>query len=377
VSKYIGTRLLFLVLKLEHKISCSQLIIYSLVYNWAMVDYELSLFHDTSPILSIGDLQTPLPCNDSLWRSKSSEEWLKMMQETYPRSSNMEFHSHIYPTEDLSLSHLFQDLLRDETETKPRKLSALYLKLLLHPLQNLVYPLGQLLSCFYGIHDNQLGTPSHTTASTLLQLEEVQSLLHKWYDLAMHNHRIDSDCPVTNSSLVLYHLVYLNTVTYFPGVERVVRREDSNGHSWESELQSKKFIYHSDKAVFHALRVFMLISKWPKSGRAPWWSAALYRAAMILWVDRISRSYRRDGYDNEKVELLNSDTCNDLAIKEYLSESSCTLYTGTRGGDCAKPGLPEEILLHCVSLLEDGVSSRFSDGIKRKLQTVLKIWKAV
>jgi len=351
-----------------------RLILTSLVYNWAMIDQELSLFHDTSPILSITDLQTPLPCDERLWRSRNSAEWLKILQETYAGCSNVEYHSPTVYHEDLSLSHLFQNMLRDELETKSRKLSALRLKLLLHPLQTLVYHLGQLLSCFYGMHDNENGTRPHTTASTLLRLEEVQSSLHKWYDLAMLNHRVDSECRVTNGSLVLYHIIYLNTVTYFPGIERVVRREESSGHSWESALRSKQFIYQSDKAVFHALQVFMIISRMPKSGRPPWWSAALYRATLILWIDSVSLSNPGDSYEKERVRGLNSETSNELAIRAYLNDNYRVASLAMIDGECAS-GLPEDIILHCISLLEDGVPSRFSDGIKRKLHTILKNWK--
>src|ERR1700709_790815 len=120
-----------------------------------MIDQELILFHDTSPILSITDLQTPLPCSGRLWRSQNAVEWLDIIHETYANASSPEYHSSAHPHDGLSLSHLFQDMLRDELEMKNRKLSPLRLKLLLHPLQSLVCHLGQLLSCFYGMHDNQ------------------------------------------------------------------------------------------------------------------------------------------------------------------------------------------------------------------------------
>ncbi|EDN97267.1 hypothetical protein SS1G_11792 [Sclerotinia sclerotiorum 1980 UF-70] len=54
-----------------------------LVYNWVMVDQELSLFHDTAPIMSITELETPMPGLECLWLAKDANEWSKIIQQTY------------------------------------------------------------------------------------------------------------------------------------------------------------------------------------------------------------------------------------------------------------------------------------------------------
>ena len=51
-----------------------------LAYNWVMVDQELSLFHDTAPMLSITDLRCPLPSPELLWQSPNAERWLAATQ---------------------------------------------------------------------------------------------------------------------------------------------------------------------------------------------------------------------------------------------------------------------------------------------------------
>lgn len=364
---------------LRRQLRCegSRLIALRLVYNWSMLDQELSLFHDTAPILSITDFQTPLPCSERLWRAQNSIEWLKIIQETRATADNSDYHSPAYPQESLSLSHLFQDMLRDELEIKNRQLSPFRLKLLLHPLQSLVNHLGQLLSCFYGMHDNQQNTRPLTTASTLMRLEEVQSSLHKWYDIAMTNHRADPNCPITNGSLVLYHLIYLNTVTYFPEIERLVRKEGSNGSSWETALRSKQLIYQPEKAIFHCGQVLRIVSNMPETGRPAWWSAALYRVSMILWVDGLSRAYGGENLDKGSVFMINSTSPDDPAIKSYLCNVSGIPAILKRDGSFFKLGNPDHVLSHCLSLLGEGVPTRFSDGIRRKMQTLLRNWKTI
>jgi len=351
----------------------SRLIVPRLVYNWSMLDQELSLFHDTTPILSITDLQAPLPCSEHLWRARNSVEWLDLIQEN---ANNPDYHSPIYPQDNLSLSHLFQDMLRDELEVKNRQLPALRLKLLLHPLQSLVSHLGQLLSCYYGMHDNQQNTRPLTTASTLMRLEEVQSSLQKWYDIAIVNHRADPDCPITNGSLVLYHLIYLNTITYFPEIERLVRKEGFEGSSWKTALRSKQFIYQPEKAIVHCGQVFRIISKMPEMGRPAWWSAAVYRVTMILWVDRMSRVYSGENFEKGPVFMMNSISPDDPAIKAYVCNTYGTPALLNRDGSFAPLGNRDHVLTHCLTLLDEGVPTRFSDGIKRKLQTLLQNWQA-
>lgn len=342
-----------------------------------MIDQELSLFHDTSTILSITDLQTPLPCSERLWRAENSGEWLDIIQETYANANTPEYHSSTHPHDGLSLSHLFQDMLRDELELKNRRFSPLRLKLLLHPLQSLACHVGQLLSCFYGMHDNQHGTRPITTASTLMRLEEVQSSLQKWHDICIINSKADPSCAITNGSLALYHLISLNTVTYFPEIERLVRKEGFDGLSWESALRSKQFIYKSEHAVFHCGQVLRIIGNMPKIGRPPWWSAALYRVTMILWVSCISRAYAdNDNRDSGPVFMMNSVTSDDPSVKTYLANLHGVPAILRRDGTFTQLGNPDDVLTYSLSVLDEGVATRFSDGIRRKLQTVLRNWKA-
>jgi len=349
----------------------------SLVYNWAMIDQELSLFHDTAPILSITELQTPLPCSERLWRAQTPVEWFDSVQDTYANANNPEYHSSAHPQDGFSLSHLFQDMLRDELELKNRQLSPLTLKLLLHPLHSQVCHLGQLLSCFYGMHDNQHSTRPITTASTLMRLEEVQSSLQKWYELCMMNAKSSPECPITNGSLVLYHLISLNTVSYFPEIERLVRKDGFDGLSWENALRSRQFIYKPESAHFHCGQILRIISCMPKMGRPPWWSAAIYRVTMTLWVSSISRAYA-DPENREKgpVVMINSVTPDDPSLKAYLCNLQGVPALLRRDGSYTQLGNPDDVLTYCLTLIDEGVPTRFSDGIRRKLRRVLRNWKS-
>jgi hypothetical protein len=210
-----------------------------------------------------------------------------------------------------------------------------------------------------------------------MRLEEVQSTLHKWYELAMLNSKADPDCTITNGSLVLYHLISLNTVTYFPEIERLVRKEGFDGLSWESALRSKLFIYKSENAIFHCGQVLRLVSNMPTTERPPWWSAAIYRATMILWVGSISRVYSdNDNREKGPVFMINAVAPEDSSVKTYLTNLHGTPALLRRDGTFIQLGNPDDVLSYSLSVLDEGTATRFSDGIRRKLQTVLRNWKA-
>jgi hypothetical protein len=326
-----------------------------------MIDQELSLFHDIAPILSITELQTPLPESERLWRAQNSHEWVDIVHDLCTNPGDSGYHSSAHTQNGLSLSHLFQDMLRDELEIKNRRLS----------------PLGQLLSCFSGMHDNHRSSRPLTTASTLLRLEEVQSSLQKWYNLCMLNVKETPDCAITNSSLVLWHLISLNAICWFPEIEKLVRKQGLNEVGQDNYLRSQRLIYQPEKAIFHCGQVFKLVSAMPKTGRPPWWSAAIYRATMVLLADSISRPrHQRENEEKGPLVMINLLTPEESAINSYISNFYGVPALLNRDGSIAKLGSPDELLTHCLTLLEEGSSTRFSDGIKRKLQKVLMIWNA-
>ncbi|KAB8293040.1 hypothetical protein EYC80_007402 [Monilinia laxa] len=233
-----------------------------LVYNWVMVDQELSLFHDTAPIMSITELETPMPGLECLWLAKSANEWAKIVQQTYIGSDWLLNPSSIgTPPIEPSLCGLFRDMLSDNIERRHGQLSPLQLKLLLHPLHSSLCHLHQALSFHSEVYSSRQGTRTVTKASNLLRLEEAQSLLQK--------------C--------------LNAVSFFPEIERLARKEDFDGTSLELSLRYKRCIYSSGEAIFHCGQVIRLVTSMPKEGRPRWWSVAIYRATMILWLESVSR----------------------------------------------------------------------------------------
>jgi hypothetical protein len=343
-----------------------------------MVDQELGLFHDTAPILSITELGTPMPGSDFLWFAKDPIEWLAAIQTTGSASNTnwMSPTSLPSPPVQPSLCDLFQDLLNESR--RYGQLSPLELRLLLHPIQSLLFHLRQVSSCFSDLFSSRRGSRTLTKTSTLLRLEEIQSLLQKWYELSTLTAKPNPNCLITQSNLVLYHLISLNAITSFPETERLARREAFDGSSRELHARYKRCIHQPEEAVFHCGQIIRLLSSMPKDGQPYWWSTALYRATLILWVESLFRLDQdtQAGFEapgRGGVFPINMVMEDDALVSAWLGNGEGVPIL--RLGDREFKLLPEEVLGFSVRVIgEGGQSLRVSEGMVRKLQMLGANW---
>lgn len=340
-----------------------------------MVDQELSLFHDTAPIISITELETPMPGLECLWLAKDANEWSSIMQQTYIGNDWLVNPNSVgTPAIAPSLCSLFRDMLSDNIEHRHGQLSALQLKLLLHPIHSSLCHLHQALSFYSEAYSSRQGNSSVIKASNLLRLEEAQSLLQKWYDLCEFQARNDPNCQITRANLVLYHVMSLNAVTFFPEIERLARKEDLDGTSLELSVSYKRCIYNPGKAIFHCGQVIRLVTSMPREGRPRWWSVAIYRATMILWLESVARAETyTQTIDKGHIFPIDSVAPDHPSVKSYLwNGEGIPVLSSTDG--YVELQKPNDVMRHCISLLESGVKLPVSDGIKRKLLAFSKNW---
>ncbi|CAG8979845.1 hypothetical protein HYALB_00002617 [Hymenoscyphus albidus] len=346
-----------------------------LVYNWVMVDQELSLFHDTACVLSTTELQTPLPSDEDLWLAKDADEWLAAFYNSRDRPDRG-FSPATVTVLAPSIGDLFQDLLHDNIRSHGQ-LTPLQLKLLLHPLHSLVSHLRHILTCFSDGPGPHRGGRTVTKASTMSRLEEVQSLLQKWYGLCIFHASDDSASLIVQENLVLYHLINLNTVTSFPDIERVARKEYSS-ETLANTAFYKRCIYRREEALFHCGQVFRLVNSMPKHSRPHWWSAAIYRATMIVWIYSLSQSsiasVTTHNTNNECVFAIDSVTPEHPSVTSYLWDGEGVPVLGRNDGSYTHLDQPGQVLNHCSELLAEGIEGRMSEGIRRKLKTLQLNW---
>ncbi|OTA90480.1 hypothetical protein M434DRAFT_77831 [Hypoxylon sp. CO27-5] len=351
-----------------------------LVYNFVMVDQELSLFHDTAPMLSTSELCAPLPGPELLWMSANADQWVAAVNSIYGCTANVNPQLLTTPSLTPSLYDLFQDLLNDNLSRRQGSLTPHQLRLLLHPLQSCLYHITQMLSCFPDVMSaRRLGNGTAIKNSFESRLNEIQGLLQKWYELTISYYKLNPTCSTTKTNLVLYHLISLNAVTNFPEIERLARREEFDGSYWELSLRHKRCIYQREEAIFHCGQVYRLLRSMPRDRRPNWWGAGVYRATLILWTDSVSRldpNFQKRDESGSPV-AIDQVTPEDPAVIAYLwNGEGVPVLTHHRDGTSASLDKPVDVLAYAVKTLEDGVSSRLSDGIRRKLLALGSNWQA-
>jgi len=340
-----------------------------------MVDQDMSLFHDTAPLFSVTEFGAPMPDADRLWHAKTAADWSGVFNQVHEFSSG--FSSVGSGARPLSLRDLFRHFLDDEIVAQSIELTPLHLRLLLHPLQSLVCQFCQLLSCFSDNLASRQRARAVTAASTRVRLEEVQTLLQRWYDLADRYLKANPMCALMQANMIVFHLISLNAVTNFPEIERLARRENFDGTYQQLIWTHKRCISDVEEAIFHCGQVLRLVRSMPRGIRPPWWPGAVYRAALILWTDSLTH--------NETVSpssglfpvsgpsfAVDALPAEHPLIVRYLTKREGAPTLTKRDGSQIPLDHAFTVLSHCIDVIDEGIATRFSDGIRGKLERLAR-----
>ncbi|KAF2798244.1 transcription factor Bmr1 [Melanomma pulvis-pyrius CBS 109.77] len=343
-----------------------------LIYSWVMVDQDLSLFHDAAPLLSVTEFGAPMPDADRLWQAKTSTEWSEMFNQVHEFSNG--YSSVGSGVRPLSLRDLFRHFLDDEIIAQDIHLTPMHLRLLLHPLQTLVCQYCQLLSCFSDSTASRQRSRAVTAASTRVRLEEVQALLQRWYDLAERYTKTNPMCPMMQANLVMFHLISLNAVVNFPEIERLARREGIDGTYQQVLWIRKKCFSDVHEAIVHSGQILRLVRSMPRGVRSPWWPGAVYRAALVIWADAWTNNdsvgpNQQGHYQPSNVTFaVDGLPAEHPVIGRYLSRREGVPTLTKRDGTPVHLDHAFNVLSHCIDVIDEGVATRFSDGIRGKLE---------
>ncbi|PIA91701.1 hypothetical protein CB0940_09637 [Cercospora beticola] len=350
-----------------------------LVYSWIMVDQDLALFHDTAPLFAVSEFAVPMPDADRLWQAKSAAEWSSIFEQVHEFSGG--YSSVGSGARPLSLRDLFRHFLDDEMIPLGIEMTPLQLRLLLHPLQALVHQYSQLLTCFSESRSsrNQSQPRAVSASTTRNRLEEVQSLLGRWFDLAERYLRANPMCAVMQTNLVVFHLISLNAATNFPEIERLARRENFDGTYQQLVWTHKRCIHDVEEAIYHCGQILRIVRSMPRTVRPPWWAGAIYRAGLVLWTDSLTHKEQSSPRNNGMfpsvpgpsfaIDALPAD--HPLIIR-YLTKREGVPCVTKRDGSQMSLDRAYPVLQHCIEVIDEGASNRFSDGIRSKIDKLAR-----
>ena len=179
------------------------------------------------------------------------------------------------------------------------------------------------------------------------------------------------------TNLVIFHLISLNVVTNFAEIEKLARRENYDGTYSRLMYVHKRCIFDVEEAVFHCGQVFRLIRMMPRGIRPPWWSGAIYRVALVLWMDALTNKEStspNNGFfpvPGPSFAIDNLPVDHPLILRYLQKREGVPCVTKSDG---TQIGIDHafSVLQHCIGVIDEGAATRFSDGIRAKLERVAR-----
>jgi hypothetical protein len=345
-----------------------------LVYSWLMVDQEVALLHDCAPLFSVTELKVPMPDADRLWHARNAAEWSANFEQVHEFGGG--YSSLGSDARPMSLLGLYGHFLDNELISLGIEMTPLQLRLLLHPLQSLIWQSSQLLRCFSDVASIRHAEGSRTVnaSSTRGRLQEGQQLLQRWYDLAERYLKVNAMCPMMQTNLVIFHLISLNAVTNFQEIERVARREIVGTTYQEVSWLHKRCIADVEEAVYHCGQVFRLVRSMPRIVRPPWWAGAIYRVALVLWANcLLTGESNNSSNDTPMFPMSGSAFAIDALeadhplIVRYLTKREGVPCVTKHDGSTLPIDRSLAVLHHCVEVIDEGIATQLSEGIRSKL----------
>ncbi|KAI9710331.1 MAG: hypothetical protein M1820_002826 [Bogoriella megaspora] len=339
-----------------------------LVYSWVNVDQEVSMFYDTTPLLSVGNLRLAMPSADVLWQSTSAADWWSL------------YESGDHITQPPTLNDLFKQFMDDGLLNSARDIPASHLRLLLHPLQGLCSHLGQYLTIF---STNYAATPSSrliATCTSRTRLDDVRSLLRQWWMLYTRSAVVSSPDPAVSTALVMYHLISLGTLLCVSEVEALLRQDPVSEPFRQHFNLRIRLVESAEEIYFHCGQVLRLLCLLKRSARPIWWPAALYRVALMSFMTSAARAGSLFGpaspgpSKGDNVLSINTAPPEDPAIGRFLKLREGIPTITKRDGAVASVDMPETVIEYCIDVLDEDLTTRMAEGIRNRLVRLMQRW---
>jgi hypothetical protein len=319
-----------------------------------------------APQFSVTELECPMPDMDSLWHSRTVDEWAQQYTSSPSDASDKPY----------SLKEMFKLFLNDDIATKNIQLTPMHLRLLLHPLQSQVHQYRDLMSCFPDNHNSRRSSRALTNASAGVRFGEAQDLLERWYSLAQRYLTSHGSCAMMKANLVMYHLICLNAATNFPEIEKYAReRRCVDPSPYPAWIENTCIPYVHD-AIVHAGQVLGIVKAMAPDVRPPWWPGAIYRASLVLWLESLVQTsvttIQQHGFANDMGQFcVDNLPLDHSVINRYQSRGGGVPCLTAKDGNLIRINDELNVMNVCIDLIDQGVATRFSDGIRAKLQRLV------
>ena len=351
-----------------------------LAYSWVLIDQEVSLFYDLPPILSVTELDCPLPSSESTWLASSPDEWIRCLK-SHVLCATGGWSATALRQSKMSLRELFERFDRDQLFEPGFRPELLQMRLLLFPLQILVTNLSQTFS--YIPEGDRIST--FYSSSSILQFEDIQLLMHRWltYFRRAKTEGV-RDYVMAKATLILYHVINLSLFTAFDKLESFARGETPHSSSREVMELPSTWLREPEKAFWHCDQILRAVGElkielWPA-----WTAAAIYRATIVLWAISLCHIQGSMLWDKRDLGAGNTDWDvrfdaplePGLVSTQSVSDDTGVPHIVASDGSRVSLDNPHSILKLGLDTIYPGCrTSAFTDGIKCRLEAMSLSWE--
>ncbi|KAJ5617969.1 hypothetical protein N7537_003083 [Penicillium hordei] len=319
-------------------------------------------------------LNTPIPSLDATWNAQSINHWI----EGIPSSSG---HIIIPPSLD-DWIRWFSDTNDISSATH---ISPITLRLLLCDLQNQVIYLRANIDKSQGPGQTYRNPQNLSIVLIPVQMQSVQELLRKWYDLAKTHRPSKKICPATASNMILYHLIMLNAVVSFPQIEHLARSSPENDTGSKSPrfhgFKQPHHLENTREIYFHCGQVLRHVQSIPEPTRPPWWAGSVYRIALIAWANGmvctgVDDVHHEGDIDTQTTLFLDALPPDHASIMAYLNhQGGIPAFSGSNGA-MVLLGNSVGVIRYCAHFLNTNIKASVTLGIHRKLLAMAQRWES-
>ena len=283
-----------------------------------------------------------------------------------------------------SLHELFASFAEDRLEDLGRRLGPMDLRLLLHPLHSIVSNYRQITASIHARPRTHTSSAYGVRPWLSQTFEEIHGLMQRWLvvfeNLDDHGAR---QAAVAQASLIQYHLICINLFTCFKTLESYSRNKCPDFLEGLATTSQEGLSLDNPELLLHCGQVLRLIRAIEQPLRPIWWSAAIYRATIVLWVCSVSRKHAprpigRQSLDSIPLVPLDTLPFYDPNLSHYLRYKIGRPYLTTKDGVIVHLDDPRAVLSTCMEPLEGHGQrmTRLTKGLYLKLQALSRNQKS-
>ena len=283
----------------------------------------------------------------------------------------------------LSLHELFSLFAEHGLQDFGRDLNLMDLRLLLHPLHSVVSNYCQVTATLNAQSKRSRNASNRIRSSSQI-FEEIHNLARRWLaafqTLNIQGTRL---LAAARAALIQYHLININLLCSFKALELFSQKGEPEIIGELASSIQEELDKHSPELLLHCGQILRLVRDADVKLRPPWWSIAVYRATLVIWVYSITRKFvhkqiGQDHLPSGPAVALDTLPFFDPNLSHYLLHRIGDPHVTAEDGTVISVDRPRAVLQTGIEAFGRGRRLwRLTRGLQCKLEALYRDWNNI